>query len=132
MPHRDIGKAFRVDRFHHATIGNGAGKDAEFTVLQLFGEIDHLHPDASLGLVGAITIHGVVPGQSLERSGDFDTASLLEHRGKHAFDQSDDVVLVYEGSLDIDLGKLGLTIGTEILVTEATGDLEILFNSSNH
>ena len=43
-----------------------------------------------------------------------------------------DVVLVHEGHLGVDLGELGLAVGAEILVAEATGDLEVAVKARDH
>ena len=46
-----------------------------------------------------------------------------EQLADHPFGDTDDVRLVEEAGLDIDLGELGLTIGTQIFVAETLGDL---------
>jgi hypothetical protein len=43
-----------------------------------------------------------------------------------------DVVLLDEAGLDVDLGELGLTVGAQVFVTEAAGDLEITLKASDH
>ena len=72
----NVRKAFRVDCFDNAAVGNSAGEDAKFAVLEVFGKVNHLHADATFGLIGAIAIHGVFPGETLKGSGDFHSTGL--------------------------------------------------------
>ena len=36
-----------------------------------------------------------------------------------------DIFFIHKGHLDVDLGKFGLAVGTEVLIAEAAGDLHI-------
>ena len=44
----------------------------------------------------------------------------------------EDILLLYKRHFHIDLRELRLTVGAEILVAEATGNLIILVHAANH
>ena len=44
----------------------------------------------------------------------------------------DDILLVGEGHFKVDLRELGLTVGAEVLIAEAAGDLEIAVKAGIH
>ena len=48
------------------------------------------------------------------------------------FEQVEDVFLFDERHLTVNLGKLGLTVGAEVLVTEAAHDLEVAVHAGHH
>ena len=48
------------------------------------------------------------------------------------FHHVDDVIALHERHLDVDLRELGLTVGTQILVAEAAGDLVVTLDAAHH
>src|SRR6185295_14573092 len=51
---------------------------------------------------------------------------------KEALDQLEDVLLRREGHLDVDLRELGLAVGPQVFVAEATGDLDVTLEAGHH
>ena len=73
-----------------------------------------------------------MPCHLLQLGGKVYTSNLLEQHAAHILEQRDNIFLVYETHLTIDLSKLGLTVGTQVLVAEALGYLEIAVEACNH
>ena len=90
-----------------------------------------MHAIAGIGLVGAIGVHGLPVVHATQRRGHLDTHAA-EGIGKNLFEGAHNVVLVHEGHLDIDLGELGLTVGAQVLVAEALGNLVVALDATDH
>lgn len=90
-----------------------------------------MHAIAGIGLVGAIGVHGLPVVHATQRRGHLDTHAA-EGIGQDLFECAHDVILVHEGHLDIDLSELGLTVGAQILVAEALGNLVVALNATDH
>ena len=97
------------------------------------GKVDYFHPETQIGLVYPPAFHNFLIG--IAREGDFQVniKMLLEHNGHHPFNRR---AKTSSGSnkrhFDIDLGMFRLPVGTEILIAQTTGDLEIFIESGNH
>ena len=109
----------------------GGRKDLELGVGKDVGQVDQVHAIAGIGLVGAIGIHGLPVVHATQRRGHLDTHAA-EGIGKNLLERAHDIVLVHEGHLDIDLGELGLTVGTQVLVAEALGNLVVALDATDH
>ena len=109
----------------------GSRKDLELGVGKDVGQVDQVHAIAGIGLVGAIGVHGIPVVHATQRRGHLDTHAT-EGIGKNLFERAHDIVLVHEGHLDIDLGELGLTVGTQVLVAEALGNLVVALDATDH
>lgn len=109
----------------------GGRKDLELGVGKDVGQVDQVHAIAGIGLVGAIGVHGLPVVHATQRRGHLD-AHATEGIGKNLFERAHDIVLVHEGHLDIDLGELGLTVGTQVLVAEALGNLVVALDATDH
>ena len=129
---RDASEARGVDRLHDSTAVESTTEDLELAFAKDVAEVGDLHTEARVGLIAAVAVHGVLVGQALEWRWNLDPFSLTENSGKDFFHQGEDVVLCDKGSFDVELGELRLTVGAQVFVTEAAGDLEILFNASDH
>ena len=57
---------------------------------------------------------------------------FLEQVADHLFGQAHDVSFVEEAGLDVDLSKFRLTVGTQVFVAEALGNLVVTVKTSNH
>ncbi len=80
--------------------------DAEYV-----GELDELHPEPQVGLVGAETLRRLVPGHARDRHRPFPGARHFgrgEHRDR---DRVEHVLLVGEAHLDVELHELELAVG---------------------
>ena len=73
-----------------------------------------------------------MPGHSLKREREIDALEFLEKTGEELLVHLHDVVLGDVGHLEVDLSELGLTVGAEILVAEAAGDLEVSVEAREH
>ena len=86
---------------------------------------------AQVRLVRAKLAHGVVIGDARERRGQRNSGrrkscrQKLLHYCKHG-------LLARKTHLQIDLRELKLAIGAQVLVAEATGDLEVAVEAGNH
>ena len=88
------------------------------------GELDQLHAEAEVGLVGAEALHGLVPRhpRDLARALAGDRLGGVEHR---LGDGGEHVVLVDEAHLGVELHELVLAVGAQVLVAQAAGDLVV-------
>lgn len=111
---------------------DGVGKDAESAVFGNVGQVEKLHSETGVGLVAAETVHGLGIGQAFERQLNIDVESLFKQAFHKALAHGDDVLHVHKGHFKVDLGKFGLTVGTQILVAEAAGNLHIAVKAGNH
>ena len=124
--------AFSVDGLDDgALLVRGSRKDLELGVGKDVGQVDQVHTVAGIGLVGAIGVHGLPVVHATQRRGHLD-AHAAEGVGQDLLERTHDVVLVHEGHLDIDLGELGLTVGTQVLVAEALGNLVVALDATDH
>ena len=97
-------------------------------------EIDQLHREANVGLVGAVALHRLVVGEDWQRQllnwaiG----PNALRHLDHHRLDIGAHARLVHKAHLNVELGELWLTIAAKVLVAEAAGDLEVTVKARDH
>ena len=132
FPAGNVGIAFYVDRFHNAAVGNDIVKYFEVGTGNRIHHVDQGHVKTQIRFVAAIFIHGFVPGHALHGPLDIHTQRSFEHISNEAFHHVHDIVHLYERHLHVQLGKFRLTVGTQIFITEAAGNLEIAFVSAYH
>ena len=65
---------------------------------------------AQIRLIGAVAVHGFVPGHAGQRQLDVYVQHLLEQSLQEAFLNLQDVFLVHEGHLQVDLGEFRLAV----------------------
>lgn len=107
-------------------------EDLEAAALNGVGDILELEAETEVGLVRAEALHCLMPCHALKRELYVDALELLEETGEELFVHIHDVVLGHVGHLEVDLGELRLSVGAEILVTEAARDLEVSVKSGEH
>ena len=73
-----------------------------------------------------------MPRHLLQFRRQFHMEDILEKLTAHLLEERDDILLVHEAHLAVDLCKLGLTIGPEVLITEAFRNLEVAVESAHH
>ena len=110
----------------------GTGEHGEAAVLDHFGKITDLHAEADIGLIGAVTLHDLFVGISGNGHGKIDIHGLKEQSVDIALRHGQDVLHVHEAHFQVDLGELRLTVCTEVLVAEATGDLHVAVKACHH
>ncbi len=95
------------------------------------GEVDELHAEAEVGLVGAEAVPGLGPRDALDRRGPLPRGGL--GRIEDGFgDEGHHVVLAGEGALHVELHELELAVGPQVLVAQAAGDLEVAVEAAHH
>ena len=129
---RNVCITFYVDSFNYATVFDNLVKHFEVGIFNSVNHIDEFHTKTKVRFVAAITIHSFIPSQTLERSLDFFAESAFEDVSNQAFHQFEDFVHFHEGHFHVQLGEFGLTVSTQVFVTEATCDLEVSFHTGNH
>ena len=69
--------------------------------------------------------------QSLKRNRD-GLPRLVPELLQHPLDHRQHILDSDEGGLEVDLGELGLPVGTEVLIPEAARDLEVAVEAGDH
>ena len=67
-----------------------------------------------------------------ERLGHFNLEDLPGELFEKGFGYLHDLLFGDEGHFQIELGKLGLAVGTEVLIAEAADNLEVFIVASSH
>ncbi len=96
------------------------------------GDVLQLEPVTQVGPVAAEPLHRVVvlePGQGQRH---LLAAELAGHRGNQSLERRQDVLVLDERHLHVKLGELGLAVGSQVLIAEAAGDLEIAVEAGDH
>ena len=94
-------------------------------------EVDELHAEPDVGLVVAVTAHGLVVRHPREGPR-FDAEDRGEEVAYEPFERVQDVFLLHERHLAVDLGELGLPVCAQVLVAEAFDDLVVAVESADH
>ena len=100
---------------------------ASESILQLY----KLHAEAKVWLIATETAHSLMPCHLLQLRKLY-TTNLLEEMASHFLEKIDNIVLIYEAHLAVDLSKLRLAVCTEVLITEALGNLEVAVETCYH
>ena len=92
---------------------------------------DQLQPETQVGSIGTEPSHriGVADARHRQRKV---VADQGPHRLEHLFGNRDDVVGLDEAQLHVQLGEFRLTVGAEILVAIAAGDLVVALHAGHH
>ena len=106
-------------------------EDLELLAFQHVVELHETHSETSIGLVGTVVFHRVVPGHALQLA-NFHPLESAEDMLHEAFEQVEDVLLLDKRHFAIDLGELGLTVGAEVLIAETAHNLEVTVHASHH
>ena len=67
-----------------------------------------------------------------DRRFDIHPHGFFPDRFQHAFEKRINVLSFHKRRFHVDLGEFHLPVGSQILITETAGDLEILFHPGNH
>ena len=116
----------------HTTIGilGRAGKNLELNLLHQIGDIDQLQRDTQIGAVDTAYRLGITHAWKFLRQRNLQR--LRKQLADHLFHQHHDLVFIQKRGLDIELGKLGLPVGTQVFITEAAYDLVITIHAGHH
>ena len=109
----------------------GPGEGLELGAGEHVGELDELEPEAEVGLVDAVAVHGLAPRDPLDlrRALARDGLGGGEHR---LADGGQHVVLGDEAHLGVELHELVLAVGAQVLVAQAAGDLVVAVDAGDH
>ncbi|MDT4782522.1 hypothetical protein FQZ97_147810 [compost metagenome] len=107
------------------------GEHLEFHFLQLVGHVHQLQRNAQVRLVRTVAAHGFFEGHVREFV-ELDVQHFLEQLAHHLLGDFDDVAFFEEAGLDVDLGEFRLTVGTQVFVAEALGDLVVAVEAGHH
>ncbi|KFI94898.1 aspartyl-tRNA synthase [Bifidobacterium stellenboschense] len=120
------GAALEQDRAHVRGL-----EHAERRVLEVLGELDERVAEAQVRLVGAVLVHGFLPGDARQRQLHL-VAGGLPDGGDDLLGHGHDVLLVDVRHLHVELGELGLAVGAEVLVAVAAGQLVVALDAGDH
>ena len=130
------GELFRapldVDAAHAAARLHGPRKGPEAAALHRVAHIAQLQPIPGIRLVGAIAVHGLLPGDPPKGQLHVIIQGLLEQPGDEALVYLQHVVPVHKAHLQVDLGEFRLPVRPQVLVPEAPGDLHIPVVARKH
>ena len=117
----------------HTAFGavGSTGENLKFHCLHQVGQFGELHLDTQIGLVGAVQAHTVAISHDGEIT-QINTGGMQEHLADHAFEHRADVVFGHEGGFNVDLREFRLTVGAQVFVAEAFGDLVVAVKPGHH
>ncbi len=114
------------DALHHFSL-----EGAELGRFEALAHVEELEAEARVGLVDAEPVHRLLPRHTPERG-----CTLAPHGRDRALHRLRDgghhVVGVGEAHLHVVLHELELAIGARVLVAQASGDLEVPVEASDH
>ena len=120
-----------VDAPDRATGLDHAAEGLELRATQDLCQIGDLVAVAGIGLVRAETGDRFVVAHPRERDLDLDP-HLAEQVDHQLLVQLDHVLARDEAHLYVELGEVGLAVGSQVLVAEAAGDLEVALETGDH
>jgi len=132
LPGGDFRQPFGIKSLHHPSARHRGLKDLEGGISEGFGEVGQLQPVTAIGLVGAVTVHGVGESDPGERRLHLHAPHLLPNAFDQPFDNRIDVLPGDERHFQVDLGELRLPVGPQILIPETAGNLEVLLRPRHH
>ena len=118
--------------FDHPAGGHDFREGTKGRTGEQLADVGELEPEAQVRFVAAKAVEGVAVAEPWERRSYLRVYHLGHHVRQEAFVEIEDVVLVHEGHLDVELGKVWLAVGAEILVAKAAGDLEVAVDPTDH
>ena len=96
-----------------------------------FFQFDKFHAETQIGLVTSEAFHSLDPCHLLQLR-QFHSPDFLEEMSCHILKQVNDVILVNKAHFAIDLRKLRLPVGTQVLIPKALGNLEVTIEARHH
>ena len=124
--------AVYVDEANRTAVLHGVLEQLERAVLRDIGNVLDLKAETDVRLVRAVLVHRILPGHARQRKLNINVQNFLEYALEEALVYRDHVVLLNEGHLKVDLGELRLTVGAQVLVAEAAGNLDVAIHAGEH
>ena len=97
----------------------------------MIGNVNQFQRVTQVRLVGTVTTHGLFEGHVREVA-ELQVQHFLEQVADHFFGDAHDLFFIEEAGLDVDLGEFRLTVGAQVFVAEALGDLVVTVEASDH
>ena len=124
--------ALGVDAADGTAALQGVLEHRELAALHYLRHVLKLHTKAQVRLVGAETVHGLLPGHPGQGKGQVVITNLFKQLLQQTLIDVQHLVHVHKGQLHVDLGELRLSVRPQILVPVAAGDLEIAVITRAH
>ena len=124
--------ALRIDGTHAAAVFQSRFEYHKIGTCHNIGNIFQLHAEAYIGLIGTKALHCLCIGHSGQGQLDIYVHQILEYLLHHSFVDIHDIFDFHEGQLHVHLCKFGLSVRTQILVTEAFRNLIVSVHTGNH
>ena len=130
---RHLGPARHAQGDHAAARRRGGGgEDLEVHVAHDVGHVGEFQVHAQVRFVRAVAAHGFGPGHDRERRRQVHVLHHLEHVADHVLEDLADLEFAQERGFAIDLGEFRLTVGAQVFVAEALGDLVVAVEARHH
>ena len=129
---KKISTPFHVDSLDHSAGCYGSLKDPEIRPFGDVGQVFQLHTETCVRSVRTEPVHCLLIFHPFNGQVDLLFQDLLENVHHHAFHQSHHGLFIHECHLQVHLGKLGLSVSTQIFVPEAADNLIIAVKTGNH
>ena len=126
------GLSLHIDAAHRAAGLQGRGEHTEAAALHHLGHILQFQTETGIRLVGAEAVHGLDPGHSAQGQLHIQADGLPADVFDQPFIDLHHVFLIHEGQLHVHLRELRLTVRAQVLIPEASGDLEIPVITGTH
>src|SRR5699024_6039820 len=123
---------FGIDSADASALLQSSGKDAESAVLYDLADIDKLHSETGVRLVGTVAVHCILPCHSLDRKLYIHIQNFFKQISKETLVDFQNIIYINKGKLHVDLCKFRLAVCTEIFVPVASCKLEIAVASGAH
>ena len=107
-------------------------EDPERCLREVLGELDQLAAETQVRPVDAIAVHRLGIGHARDRQRHLVAGNLRPQSNDQLLDQRLNVLGLAEAELDVQLAELGLAIGAEVFVAEASRDLEVALDTGHH
>jgi hypothetical protein len=103
----------------------------ELRRLEHLADVDQLHAEAQVGLVGAVALHRLVPRHALDGRSRL-AGHGLGRGGDGPADHLHHVLGGREAHLGVELHELELPVGAQVLVAQTPGDLVVAVEAAHH
>ena len=115
-----------------ATGGNAVLEHTEVGLCTDFGHVVNFEVEAEVRLVGTVLEHSFCPLHTADVARRFEVPNLAQNFSHELVEHFHDFVLVDERHFDVNLCEFRLTVGAEVFVAEALGNLEVAVHAGNH
>ena len=112
------------DAANSAAVCDSGGKYSEAAVLNNIGKVGYLHAETCIGLIGTKALESFGIFHSGQGHRDISAKYLAEQSADKALSHFHNVLGLGKGHFKVYLSKFGLSVRTEVLITEASCQLD--------